>query len=215
MAAEHVERTAVLAMWLVFYLWTGQAFASSPVQSRLRSAAEVAQCKGVTLDGAYLAEENPGQGPGFLVTLRNLTDSPVTIVDPPPLSVHWYAEVKGRWLWRASSGSGGSFVNALHESGPLFAQQLPSAPVRTRSIPAAGVYSWAVFSGSNTDLAYDPGCERCSYSGEARYRAVLAYAVLSPANDQGKLLLRCGLRSNPIVMPDFQSAHKAEHQGVR
>lgn len=171
-----------------------------------KTAAVVPQCKDVTLHASYLVEEKPGQGPGFLVTVTNKTKSAVSIVDPAPLSVHWYANVNGHWLWRASSGSGGSLVNAFHITGPLFSQQLVSQQVQTKSILPGASYSWAVFSGKDASLTYRPGCQHCTYSGESHFQAVLAYAVQIPEPNQYPALLRCGLRSNPIVMPDLQGA---------
>jgi hypothetical protein len=180
-----------------------------------RSVATVSQCKDVTLHASYLVEEKSGQGPGFLVTISNKTKSSIRIVDPAPLSVHWYAYMNGHWLWRASSGSGGSLMNAFRESGPLFAQQVSPGQIQTRSILPGASYTWAVFSGADASLAYRPGCEHCAYSGEAHYQAVLAYAVQVPEAVQYSTLLHCGLRSNPIVMPDLQATPVARSPSPR
>ena len=177
----------------------------------------VPQCSSVTLRASYLAEEKPGSGAGFLLEIRNGENTPIAVVDPVPLSVHWYAASGGRWLWRASSGSGGSLVNALRENGPVFADQRPAdapAPV-TRTIPPHAAYSWTVFSGDSPVLRYRPGCEHCKYPGEEQFRAVLAYAYLPEEGEHGSKLLRCGLRSEPVVMPPLPDSQKAHNSNAQ
>ncbi len=62
-------------------------------------------------------------------------------------------------------------------------------------------YSWSVFSGDTPALRYRPGCQHCTYQGERQFRAVVAYAYLPTGTDADANLLRCGLRSEPVVMP--------------
>lgn len=176
----------------------------------------VPQCRDVTLRASYLAEEKPGAGAGFLLTLHNASSEPVSVPAPVPLSVHWYAFSAGHWLWRASSGSGGSLVNAFNERGPLFAVQLSvgSPHPLLHTIAPNGEYTWAVFSGGTPALRYRPGCEHCAYQGERQFRAVLAYAYLPVADDPRAGLLRCGLRSTPVVMPPLAMASADRHNSV-
>ena len=168
------------------------------------------QCSDVTLRAAYLAEEKPGQGPGFYLEIHNDRGTVIDVVDPAPLGIDWYAQKGGAWLWRASSGAGGSLVNALAPRGPMFAATLPpgSAPVSgVRRIAPHSSYSWSVFTSTVPALRYRPGCEHCSNPGEDHFRAVLAIAYLPPEGTQPGLL-RCGLRSAPVVMPPLvESGH--------
>jgi hypothetical protein len=171
-------------------------------------ATSVTQCRDVHLHAAYLAEEKPGQGPGFYVTIENARKAPIAVADPTPLSVHWYAKVGTHWLWRASSGSGGTLVNAFQQHGPLFAETLlgGATAAHPRIVPAGSQYSWAVFSGLTPALSYRPGCQHCTYGNETQYQAVIAYAVLpSGGTAADPALLHCGLRSNPVVMPALVS----------
>ena len=166
----------------------------------------VPQCTDVSLSASYLAEEKPGQGSGFLLTIQNNTNHSIKIADPVPLSIHWYALSAGHWLWRASSGSGGSLVNALHGSGPLFATR--ASTEATLSIPEHKAYTWTTFNTQAPSLAYKPGCEHCTYSHEEQYRAVLAYALLpGAASVEASPLLPCGLRSQPVVMPPLPNSY--------
>ncbi len=177
----------------------------------------VPQCTAVSLRASFLAEETPGRGAGFLLELHNDTSSPVEILDPTPLSVHWYAKTAGRWLWRASSGSGGSLVNAFSPKGPVFATVQASAnePHPTRTIAAGGTYTWTAFSGGDPVLRYRPGCEHCKYPGEEQYQAVLAYAVLPSAPQSAGNFLKCGLRSEPVVMPPLPDPQMGHNSGAR
>jgi hypothetical protein len=163
----------------------------------------VAQCRDVTLSAAYLAEEKPGDGPGFYLQIENKRNVPVAIADPTPLSVHWYAWSGGRWLWRASSGEGGSLVNALRPTGPVFAETPGEDAPRPgmHLIAPHSTYSWSVFTRQTPALRYRPGCQHCTYQGEEQYQAVLAYAYLPTGGDASAPFLRCGLRSQPVVMP--------------
>jgi hypothetical protein len=163
----------------------------------------VPQCRDVTLTAAYLAEEKPGQGPGFYLQLKNLRGTPLAIVDPAPLSIHWYARSGARWLWRASSGEGGSLVNAFRENGQVFAEKGAATGPQptTRIIAPHTTYSWSVFTAQMPALRYRPGCQHCTYHGEDQYQAVLAYAYLPSRDDSAIPFLRCGLRSDPVVMP--------------
>jgi len=178
----------------------GHASAHGPFKSGVET---VAQCKNVTLHAAYLAEEVAGQGPGFLVEIRNEGPAPIGVADPVPLSVDWYAATGTRWLWRASSGSGGSLVNASNARGPVFVSRGPIAyhAKEMRIVPAHAAHTWAVFSGTAPTLRYWPRCQHCNYQGEEKYRAVLAYAYHPDTKDPASPLLQCGLRSNPVIMP--------------
>jgi len=170
----------------------------------------VAQCAGVTLTGAYLAEAAPGEGPGFLIVISNQTGEPVKLAKPFPTSAHWYAQTgTGPWLWRASSGSGGALADALRDRGPLLAY--PPAPVGPGPGPdgyltvgAHGTLELVESMRSNPILRFRPGCQHCSNPQDERYRAVLAYAYLTGPDLAGQGLLNCGLRSGPIVMPPLE-----------
>ncbi len=168
------------------------------------------QCSDVTLHAAYLAEERRGQGSGFFLQIQNKRNRVIAVPDPVPLSVHWYAAKAGQWLWRSSSGSGGSLVNARRERGPLFAARAPrqAAEPVLRTIAAGSTYSWTIFSSQAPALQYHPGCERCNYQGEEQFRAVLAYAYLPASDQEASSLLNCGLRSNPVVMPPLTDPKK-------
>ena len=178
-------------------------------------AVQIPQCKGVSLSASYLAEEKPGGGPGFLLTIRNSTAVPVTLPEPIPLSVHWYAQSQGRWLWRASSGSGGTLVNALRENGPLFASTEPVSttlqPIHT--IAPGETYTWSVFTSNYPPLQYRPGCEHCNFPAEHEFHAVLAYAYLPASAPPG--FLHCGLRSQPVVMPPLKESTAVHNSTLR
>ena len=114
----------------------------------------------------------------------------------------------GHWLWRASSGEGGSLVNAFREKGEVFAERAPAIGPKptTRIIAPHSTYSWSVFTAQMPALRYRPGCQHCSYQGEEQYQAVLAYAYLPPDNDSSMPFLSCGLRSEPVVMPPLSDS---------
>jgi len=157
----------------------------------------------ITFTASYLVETERGSAPGYLFRIDNGTANPITMVEPVPSSAHWYARVGNHWLWRASSGTGGSFVDAGNEKGPVFAyqpRQLPNDP-RYLTVPAHSHYEWTASEREIPALAYKPGCARCNYPGEHDYKAVFAYAYLPPPQLHKDGLLACGLRSNLVPMP--------------
>ncbi len=165
----------------------------------------VPQCsRSVQFRAAYLAEETPGQGPGFFFEIENRTEHPITLVAPVPSSAHWYARVGNMWLWRASAGRGGALVNAENIYGPVFVFQskdpVEKAP-KTVTIPAQGKRVWTEWMKDDPEIAYEPSCAQCNYPGEHDYRAVFAYAWLPARGERVEHLLTCGLRSNPVDMP--------------
>lgn len=157
----------------------------------------------ITFTASYLVDLQNGNGSGFLFRIENHTARPIKLAEPVPSSAHWYARVDNKWLWRASSGSGGSYVNAINERGPVFAYQPRSASADPEylTVPAHGKYEWTSGERDNPALAYRPGCERCNYPGEHDYKAVFAYAYLPPAGQHVEGLLPCGLRSPLVDMP--------------
>jgi len=195
-------RRKALAMILVL-----QAPATVAVAPKAKPRT-IAQCAGVTLSGAYLAEATPGAGPGFLIVISNQTNQPIKLAKPFPTSAHWYAQAgDGPWLWRASSGSGGALADAFHERGPLLAgppSSLDPGPEGYLTVGAHGTLEIVESMRSNPILRFRPGCEHCSNPQDERYRAVLAYAYLPDTDLAGRGLLQCGLRSGPIVMPPLE-----------
>jgi hypothetical protein len=162
----------------------------------------------IVFTASYLAEAKPGEGIGFLFRIQNHTAKPIKLAEPVPSSAHWYARVGNRWLWRASSGQGGSYVDAVNERGPVFAYQ-PKAPAgnpKYITVAAQGNYEWVEREHENPALEYKPGCAICNYPGEHEYKAVFAYAYLPPVQEDGKDLLACGLRSNLVIMPPKSTA---------
>jgi hypothetical protein len=157
----------------------------------------------IVFTASYLAELNNGDGPGYLFRIENKTAKSIRLVQPVPSSAHWYARVGAKWLWRASSGSGGSYVNAIDERGPVFAYQPKNMPTDPQymTVPAHGKVEWTSGQHDNPALAYRPGCEHCNYPGEREYKAVFAYAYLLPTGQHEKGLLSCGLRTNFVDMP--------------
>lgn len=159
----------------------------------------------IRFTASYLAEVRPGagSGPGFLFRIENHTARAIRLAEPVPSSAHWYARVGSKWLWRASSGSGGSYVNAINERGPVFAYQpeTVSDDPRYITVPAHGRYEWTAGEQENPALAYQPRCAHCNYPGERDYKAVFAYAYLPPAGQHVENLLSCGLRTNLVDMP--------------
>jgi hypothetical protein len=160
----------------------------------------------IVFTASYLAETKPGQGISFAFRIENNTAKPIKLAEPVPSSAHWYARVGNRWLWRASSGSGGSYVDAIDEKGPVFAYQPKQAPADPKyiSVPAHGQFEWTVGEHDNPALAYRPSCALCNYPGEHEYKAVFAYAYLPPAQEHVEGLLACGLRSGLVEMPPKQ-----------
>lgn len=157
----------------------------------------------IVFTASYLVETKPGAGPGYLFRIENHTSRPIRLAEPVPSSAHWYARVGEKWLWRASSGSGGSYVNAIQNGGPVFAYRpsLSAADPRYITVPAHGKYEWIAGASDNPALAYQPRCEHCNYPGERHYKAVFAYAYLPPAGQQVNNLLPCGLRTPLVDMP--------------
>jgi hypothetical protein len=157
----------------------------------------------VVFTASYLAEAKPGEGIGFLFRIENGTAKPIKLEEPVPSSAHWYARVGNRWLWRASSGNGGSYVDAVNERGPLFAYRPKVAPENPKyiTVAARGSYEWVEREHENHALSYRPGCALCNYPGEHEYKAVFAYAYLPAPQEDASGLLTCGLRSNLVIMP--------------
>jgi hypothetical protein len=159
--------------------------------------------RSIVFTASYLAEAHPGDGPGFLFRIENHTAKPIRLAEPVPSSAHWYARVGRKWLWRASSGSGGSLVNAIHERGPVFAYRSgeDDADPHYLAVPAHGKYEWTASERDNPVLDYQPRCEHCNYPGEHDYKAVFAYAWLPSPGRHVPHLLPCGLRTNLVDMP--------------
>jgi hypothetical protein len=157
----------------------------------------------IEFTASYLVETERGAGPGFLFRIDNGTAKSITLIEPVPSSAHWYARVGNRWLWRASSGAGGSYVDAINEKGAVFAYQPSKAPADPKyiTVPEHGHYEWTAGERQIPALAYKPGCARCNYPGEHEYKAVFAYAYLPPPQEHKDGLLACGLRSNLVDMP--------------
>jgi hypothetical protein len=175
-----------------------------------KAPASVPPCRGVTLSASYLSALGPGKGPGFQFLLANNTGQEIRMIEPVPSSAHWYALSKvhdqDRWLWRASSGAGGSLMDATNEHGPLAAYQSPqSSPggvlSGSFSVKPHESRQWFESEVENPVLEYKPGCPICSYPGERQYRVVFAYAYLPADRENRAGLLNCGLRSNPVPMP--------------
>ena len=139
----------------------------------------------IAFTASYLAPTHKGDTPGYLFRIENHTAKPIKLAEPVPSSAHWYAHVGNKWLWRASSGSGGSYVDAINERGPVFAYQPrnETADPQYITVPAHGKYEWTSGGRDNPALTYRPGCERCSYPGEYKYKAVFAYAYLPPVGE--------------------------------
>jgi hypothetical protein len=159
--------------------------------------------KQIVFSASYLADLQTESGPGYLFTIENHTARPIRLAEPVPSSAHWYAMVGNKWLWRASSGYGGSFVDAINQRGPLFAYQPRSAATDPHyiTVPAHGKVQWTSGEHDNPALAYEPSCSHCNYPGERQYKAVFAYAYLPPPGHPVKNLLACGLRTGLVDMP--------------
>ncbi|MFT4114487.1 hypothetical protein [Silvibacterium sp.] len=174
------------------------------------SAPTVPLCgKQIVFSASYLAPSKPGEGTGFLFRIENNTAQPIALAQPAPTSAHWYARVGSRWLWRATSGSGGALVDAFNERGPLFADRPLKAPADPKylTIPAHGSQEWVARVEDNAALAYRPSCEKCNNPGEHEYRAVFAYAYLPAPGETEPHLLTCGLRSSQVIMPPQWDGH--------
>ncbi|WP_446744829.1 hypothetical protein [Silvibacterium acidisoli] len=164
--------------------------------------------KQITFKASYLVETKPGMGPSYLFKIENDTSKPIRLAEPIPSSAHWYARVGSKWLWRASSGAGGSYVNALSEKGELFAYQPRAAseehPIIT--IPAHGSHEWTAGEHEIAALAYRPSCAICNNPGEHDYRGVFAYAFVPLPEQRTEGLLPCGLRTALVEMPPKEIA---------
>ena len=174
-------------------------------------------CSHITLTASYLADARPGEGPGFLFVIKNDTNKEIRLEEPVPSSAHWYAHVGDKWLWRASSGSGGSFVDAYNEKGEVFAFQPKTPPQDPQyvTIPTKASHEWIETVRDHPAIAYRPSCAICNYPGEHEYRAVFAYAYLPHPQEHADGLLACGLRSAPVVMPPLAIAHPALKEGIK
>ena len=184
------------AIFLLFLAYTAAAVH--------RAGPNVPLCsRQIIFRASYLADLQNGDGQGFLFRIENRTARPIKLAEPVPSSSHWYARVGDKWLWRASSGAGGSYVDAINERGPVFAYQPMNAPADPEyiTVPPHGKYEWTSGERDNSALAYRPGCERCNYPGEHDYKAVFAYAYLPPTGQHVPGLLACGLRTPLVDMP--------------
>jgi hypothetical protein len=181
------------SLWLCASLACSNA-ASAPVRS-------VPICSGVTLSASYLAVARD-QDAGFRYTLVNNTGSKIRLVEPVPSSSHWYARAGDRWLWRASSGAGGSLLDAGNEGGRLiaFAPQKEKTDTGFLILLPHQSTQWVESQLENPVLEYKPGCKLCSYPGERQYQVIFAYAY-RVSEGQPADLLSCGLRSSPVPMP--------------
>ena len=172
----------------------------APLVGSSQASRSVPVCSGVSLSANYLTAVTAGQTPGFRFTLVNNTADDIRLAEPIPSSSHWYARVGDRWLWRASSGAGGSFLDAGNERGQLIA----FAPQREKAgflvLPAHQSKQWVESQVENPVLEYKPSCKLCSHPGEHEYEVVFAYAYRA-SEGQPADLLSCGLRSNPVPMP--------------
>ncbi|QNI30714.1 hypothetical protein H7849_16465 [Alloacidobacterium dinghuense] len=168
-------------------------------------------CSHITLTANYLAEAEPGKGPGFVFVIKNDTNKEIRLAEPVPSSAHWYAHVGTKWLWRASSGSGGSFVDADNEKGEVFAYQPKDPPQHPQYIAIAphASHEWTETVHDHPAIAYRPSCAICNNPGEHEYRAVFAYAYVPHPQEHAEGLLACGLRSEPAVMPPLSTSHLA------
>jgi hypothetical protein len=182
-------------------VWMG-LWLCAPLVGSSGASRSVPVCSGVTLSASYLTAVAADQAPGFRFTLVNDTGRDIRLAEPVPSSSHWYARVGNRWLWRASSGAGGSFLDAGNERGQLiaFAPQREKAAGRFLILPAHQSKQWVESQVENPVLEYKPGCKLCSYPGEHEYQVVFGYAYRT-GEGQPADLLSCGLRSNPVPMP--------------
>jgi hypothetical protein len=157
----------------------------------------------IVFSASYLADLQTEHGPGYLFSIENHTAKSIRLAEPVPSSAHWYARAGNKWLWRASSGSGGSYVDAVNERGPVFAYQprTASADPKYMTVPAHGKVEWTSGEHQNPALAYRPSCNLCNYPGEHEYKAVFAYAYVPAAGQHIEGLLPCGLRTSPVDMP--------------
>jgi hypothetical protein len=193
---------AIFAALAAMAVSTGEAVTHHP-------GPYVPLCSHIALTASYLAEAEPGKGPGFVFVIRNDTNNNIRLAEPVPSSAHWYAHVGQKWLWRASSGSGGSFVDADNEKGEVFAYQPKELPRHPEylTVPAHASHELIETVRDHPSIAYRPGCAICNYPGEHEYRAVFAYAYVPHPQEHADGLLGCGLRSGPVVMPPLAGSH--------
>jgi hypothetical protein len=170
----------------------GSSVSAKPVRS-------VPICSGITLSASYLAVVDRNGDPGFHFVLSNRTSRAIKLVEPIPSSSHWYARAQSRWMWRASTGAGGSLVDAGNEHGRVVVYPGAAEETSMVTVPAHRSKEWTASAQENPVLEYKPGCAQCSYPGESEYQVVFAYAYLGGAEQPG--LLPCGLRSAPVPMP--------------
>jgi hypothetical protein len=188
---------------LVLPLLLSWSIGSFSADTRRRPGPYVFPCAGVSLRANYVAETGANAGPGFAFHIENKTGKDIHLEQPVPSSAHWYARVGIRWMWRASAGRGGALVDALRETGPMFAYR-PAAPPEHAdylTVPAHGSEDWVVPMRDDPAIQYRPSCARCNYPGEREYEAIFAYAYLPNPDERVPDLLRCGLRSTPVPMP--------------
>ena len=186
---------------LITLLLTGWASLTLPAEAGKSAATRsVPLCAGITLSASYIAAIPPAGEPGFQFRLSNHTAHAIRLAQPIPSSSHWYARAHDRWMWRASSGAGGSLLNAGNEHGRVVVYPAPglSQGKEYVTLQANASREWTADQQQNPVLAYKPGCPACLYPGEREYQVVFAYAYL--AADQAGLL-PCGLRSAPVPMP--------------
>jgi hypothetical protein len=176
---------AIVAFWLSASVAGNAAVRSVPI------------CSGITLSASYLAAVGDDQVPGFQFTLKNNTAHEIKLAEPVPSSSHWYAWTHGRWMWRASNGSGGSLVDAGNPHGRVMVYPPSPGEVSLITVPPRQSKQWSSTQQENVVLEYKPGCKLCSYPGESDYQVVFGYAYAG----NGKGLLPCGLRSAPVPMP--------------
>jgi hypothetical protein len=198
--AKHNPARLLVAPALLASLWLiahpcGQAAGRRP-------QASVPICPGVTLSANYLAAVARDQGPGFRFVLVNRTGREIRLAQPIPSSAHWYARSHGRWLWRASSGAGGSLLDAGNEHGRLvvYDPALGKGEKTFLTLLPHQSLEWIESQQENPVLEYKPGCKICSYPGERDYQVIFAYAYLA-GDGQPAGVLSCGLRSAPVPMP--------------
>jgi hypothetical protein len=201
-AKRSIERCGSVFSYGMTWLLAQTLSLSLAYSQTTHSSRSVPICSGVTLSANYLASVDSDRSPGFRFTLSNKTDRAISLAEPIPSSSHWYARSHGRWLWRASSGAGGSLLNAVNEHGRVIVYDTAALAGDPEVVTVAPHQSrvWIASQQQNPVLAYTPGCAQCSYPGERQYQVVFAYAYL--AGQQGPNgLLSCGLRSVPVPMP--------------
>lgn len=162
----------------------------------------VSPCAQVSLKALYLAQVTPGSGPGFHFVLQNRTSQPIKLAMPVPSSAHWFALEAGRWLWRASNGSGGNLVDADNPGGRMFAYRSASAADPAYlSVEAKGSHEWDESVAQNPVLGFKPSCQLCNHPDDRLYRVVFAYAYAPRDEESTTGVIHCGLRSNFVDVP--------------